>query len=81
MNLTEKLIRSETVFEGKILSLRVDTVQMPDGRETKREVVEHEGAVAMVPITESREVVLVRQYRRAPDELLLEVPAGRLEPP
>lgn len=80
MQLSERPLRSETIFEGKILKLRVDTVQLPDGRETTREIIEHNGAVAMVPITESGEVILVRQYRRAPDEVLLEIPAGRLEP-
>jgi ADP-ribose pyrophosphatase len=80
MGLTETLIRSDRIFEGKILNLRVDTVALPDGRETTREIIEHNGAVAMVPITETGEVVLVRQYRRAPDEVILEIPAGRLEP-
>lgn len=80
MDLTETLIKSDRIFEGKILNLRVDTVQLPDGRETTREIIEHNGAVAMVPITETGEVVLVRQYRRAPDEVVLEIPAGRLEP-
>ena len=76
----EKLIASERIFDGQILNLRVDTVQLPDGRRTTREVVEHKGAVGMVALTDSGEIVLVRQYRRAPDEVLLEIPAGRLEP-
>jgi ADP-ribose pyrophosphatase len=78
--LREKLISSERIFEGRILNLRVDTVQLPDGRRTTREVVEHNGAVGMVALTDSGEIVLVRQYRRAPDEVLLEIPAGRIEP-
>lgn len=59
--------------------LRVDTVRMPDGSAADREVVEHLDAVAVVPVTEDDEVLLVRQYRHALGRYLLEIPAGVLD--
>lgn len=75
----EETLRSERIYEGKILNLRVDTIRMEDGRRAQREVVEHGAAVAIVPIDSSGKVVLVRQYRRAVDKELLEVPAGMID--
>ena len=79
MNLTEKTLESKRVFEGKIVNLRVDTVELPNGKTSTREIVEHKGAVAIVPILENKKVVLVRQYRQAAGRILLEIPAGGLE--
>lgn len=76
----EELISSETRFAGTLLHLRVDTVRLPDGRLRRREVVEHPGAVAVLPVLPSGEIVLVRQYRHAVGRTLLEVPAGTHEP-
>lgn len=76
----EELISSETRFAGTLLHLRVDTVRLPDGRLRRREVVEHPGAVAVLPVLPSGEIVLVRQYRHAVGRTLLEVPAGTREP-
>lgn len=75
----EKTLSRHTVFMGKILNLRVDDVELPSGRTSKREVVEHMGAVAVVPVTEKGEVLLVRQYRYPVGCELLEIPAGKLE--
>ncbi len=72
----EKEISSKRVFEGKLLGVRVDTVKLPNGVESNREVVEHPGAVAVVAVTKDNELVLVRQFRKAAGEVLLEVPAG-----
>ena len=75
----EPTIQSRRIFEGKILSLRVDTVGLSQGRTSTREIVEHGPAVAIVPLDESMNVLLVRQYRKAVDQALLEVPAGGME--
>ena len=75
----EPTIRSRRIFEGKILSVRVDTVELPQGRTSTREIVEHGPAVAIVPLDDNMNVLLVRQYRKAVDQVLLEVPAGRME--
>jgi ADP-ribose pyrophosphatase len=79
MDYTEKTIRSEYIYKGKILNLRKDEVELPGGKQSIREVVEHQGAVAVVPITSNKEVVLVKQYRKAIEDVLLEIPAGKLE--
>lgn len=73
------LIRSEYVYRGRVVTLRIDTLRTPDGREIKREVVEHHGAVAIVPRLDADTVLLIRQYRQAVGETLLEIPAGTLE--
>jgi ADP-ribose pyrophosphatase len=78
--LDEKILSSEPVYLGKLVKLYVDTVQLPDGTQSTREIVRHPGAVAMVPLLASGEVVLVRQFRGAADRVLLEIPAGTLEP-
>ena len=71
---------SERIFEGRIVNLRVDTVRFQNGHTGKREVVEHGGAVAIVPILADDEtVVLVRQWRTPVGGALLEVPAGGIE--
>ena len=72
----EKEISSKRVFDGRLLGVRVDTVKLPSGVESTREVVEHPGAVAVIAVTKDNELVLVRQFRKATGEVLLEVPAG-----
>ncbi len=72
-------IEQETVFSGKIIETRVDTLLMADGRRITREVVLHPGAVAIVPIDDDGNVLLVSQYRHAAGKSLLEIPAGTLE--
>lgn len=75
----EKTMKSEKIYEGRVLSLRLDTVELPDQKYTKREIVDHPGAVAIVPITKDNKVILVKQFRKAVEEPLLEIPAGKLE--
>jgi ADP-ribose pyrophosphatase len=77
----ERGLTREAVFKGKIVSVRVDTVALPDGRTTQREVVEHPGAVAVLPVTEDGALLLVRQFRYAVGEMSLELPAGCLDRP
>jgi ADP-ribose pyrophosphatase len=76
----EKTIKSEVVFKGRAVTLRVDTVKMPDGRETTREIVEHADCVAIIPVDAQGNILLVKQYRKAVDQELLEIPAGGIDP-
>ncbi len=66
------------IYEGRIISVRVDNVRLEDGREAVREVVEHPGAVAVVPVLDGR-IVMVRQYRYPAGREMLEIPAGTLK--
>ena len=75
----EPTIESKDIYQGRIIKLRVDTVQLPSGRTTTRAIVEHEDAVCVVPIDENNNVLRVRQYRKAAQLNLLEVPAGGVE--
>lgn len=75
----ETTIESKQIFKGRLISVRVDSVRLPDGRVSVREVVEHPGAIAVVPVDEDGNVVLVQQFRYAIGDLLLEIPAGTLE--
>ncbi len=75
----ERCTSSWRVYDGRIVNLRVDQVRREDGKTATREVVEHQGAAAIVPIIHDNNVVLVRQYRYAVITELLEIPAGTLE--
>jgi ADP-ribose pyrophosphatase len=75
----ETRIAGEHVFSGRIISVRVDQVRLPDGSKSVREVVEHPGAVAILPVLDDGRLVLVRQFRYAIGRELLEVPAGTRE--
>jgi ADP-ribose pyrophosphatase len=74
----ERLAGSRRVYEGHVVNLRVDDVELPSGHRQVREIVEHRGAVAVVPLIED-DVFLVRQFRRAASRTLLEIPAGSME--
>ena len=74
----EKTLKSEKIYQGKILSLRVDTIEMPNKKYSKREIIEHKAAVVMIAIKGTK-LLMVRQYRKAVDKTLLEVPAGLVE--
>ncbi|MDR0405342.1 MAG: NUDIX hydrolase [Clostridiales bacterium] len=78
MSFNEKTIKSEVKFKGNIITLRVDTVLLPDGSEATREIVEHPGGVAVLPVDGDGIVYLVRQYRTPFDGTTLEAPAGKL---
>ncbi len=77
VELKEEYISSKKIFEGSILQLQVDTVRLPHGKTATRELVKHPGAVVVLPLTEEQELVLVKQYRYAAGEILLELPAGK----
>jgi ADP-ribose pyrophosphatase len=68
------------IYKGKLLNLKAAEVTLPSGRKTTREVVEHPGAVAIVPLASPDRVILVRQFRYGANRDLLEIPAGTLEP-
>ncbi|MDP3387492.1 MAG: NUDIX hydrolase [Eubacteriales bacterium] len=75
----EKTISSRRIHEGKILNLRVDEVLLPNDKTSLREIVEHNGAVAIVAVTDENKILMVRQYRKAVEKVLTEIPAGKLE--
>ncbi len=79
MDFFEKQLTSETVYQGKIVNVRSDTVELTNGAVCPREVVEHPGGVAVVALTPDGAVVMVRQYRYSVSDELLEIPAGKLE--
>ncbi len=79
MELTEKKVTSELVFDGKVVHLYKDVVELPDKTHSLREYVKHIGAVCVIPITKDNEIIFVRQYRYAVNEELLEIPAGKLD--
>lgn len=79
MDLKEKIISTENIFKGHIIDVKVHTIELPDGKQAKREVVEHHGGVGIIAVTPQREVFMVTQYRIAADSMMLEIPAGKLE--
>lgn len=78
--LTETIISSEVIYDGRIVHLYKETVRLPNGENATREVIKHAGAVAIVPIDANGNVVMVRQYRLPTRRVLLEIPAGTLNP-
>ena len=79
MDISEKMVSSETVFEGKIVKVTLDKARLPNGRLATREVVYHPGGVAVLALDEDGTVWLVRQYRYPIQKTLLELPAGKLD--
>ena len=79
MELKETFVSRQEIFHGRIVDLRVDTVRLPNGHLTTREVIDHPGGVAVVAIDENDNVLTVKQYRYAFQTVLEELPAGKLE--
>ncbi len=79
MNLKETPVTQTVIFEGKIVTLRVDDARLPNGRMAKREVVEHPGGVCVAALTDKEELLFVRQFRYPYGEVIPELPAGKLE--
>jgi ADP-ribose pyrophosphatase len=77
--LEEKTIRSEEIFSGKIISLHLQDVELPNGKQGKREIIKHPGAVAILAVTADNKVLMVEQYRKALERTIVEIPAGKLE--
>ncbi|WP_025026165.1 NUDIX hydrolase [Caldalkalibacillus mannanilyticus] len=79
-NFTEKTLRIEPIFTGKVIQLQVEEIELPNGKTATREVVKHPGAVAIIPFTHDGRLVLIRQYRKPLEKEIYEIPAGKLEP-
>ena len=79
MELYEKQLASKQIFDGKVVKLFVDDIELPNGKGAFREVVRHPGAVCVIPITDEGEVIMVKQFRYPFSSVLLEIPAGKLE--
>ncbi|MFJ7725474.1 NUDIX hydrolase [Neobacillus sp. NPDC097160] len=77
--LEEKTLHSEEIFLGKIISLHLQDVELPNGKHAKREIIKHPGAVAILAITDDNKIVMVEQYRKALERTIVEIPAGKLE--
>lgn len=78
MHLYEKTLDSLVIHEGKIITLTKDTVELENGEEAIREVVHHHGGVCIVPINENDEILFVKQFRYPFKDVLIEIPAGKL---
>lgn len=77
MNLTEKQIKENYIYKGKIINLRRDDVLLPNGETAVREVVEHPGGVCVAALTDNNEILCVKQFRYPYKEVVLEIPAGK----
>lgn len=75
----EKTIKTEQIFSGRVVKLQVDDVKLPNGQTSKREIVRHPGAVAVIAITNENKIVMVEQYRKPLEKSIVEIPAGKLE--
>lgn len=80
-NLIETQLSSGDIFEGKILHVKLDTVRLPNGAEATREIIHHVGAVCVLPLTADGKVVVERQFRYPMNEVITEIPAGKLDSP
>ena len=79
MDLTEKTLKSQLIFDGKILHVYNDEIELPNKKTANREYIKHIGAVCVIPVTNEGDVILVKQYRYAVSTPLLEIPAGKLD--
>jgi ADP-ribose pyrophosphatase len=79
LKLEEKTVKETYVFNGRIINVRVDDILLPNGKPATREIVEHNGGVTMVPLTDDNEIIFVKQFRYPYKKVLLEIPAGKLE--
>jgi ADP-ribose pyrophosphatase len=75
----EETLESKPIFQGRMISLQVDTVRLPDGRTATREIVKHPGAVAILAL-QGDKMLVVEQFRKPLDKVQVEIPAGKLEP-
>ena len=80
MKLEEKMISREEIFKGKVMHVVRDVIELPNGGTATREVALHNGAVCVIPLKDDGRVILERQYRYAVGRVMVEIPAGKLEP-
>ncbi len=76
----EKILSTTPIYSGRVVTLNIHTVHLPDGNQAQREIIQHSGAVAIVALDSDQNVLLVRQFRLGASKILLEIPAGALEP-
>ncbi len=79
-HLKEELLSTSYLYRGRIINVRHDRVKIPGGKIAFREIVEHPGAVAILALNEQGKVIMVRQHRQPAGDVLLEIPAGKLDP-
>ena len=80
IDLCESQLSSRTVFNGRLLHVKEDIVQLPNGQETVREYIQHSGAVVIIPLFENGDILLERQYRYPLRRDFIELPAGKIDP-
>ncbi|MGQ5176531.1 ADP-ribose pyrophosphatase [Bacillus halotolerans] len=78
-HLEEKTIAKELIFSGKVIDLYVEDVELPNGKTSKREIVKHPGAVAVLAVTDEGKIIMVKQFRKPLERTIVEIPAGKLE--
>ncbi len=79
MEFEEKILSTKQIFKGRVIDVRTHEVELPDGKHSDRELVYHHGGVGVIAVTPEREVFMVSQYRIAARDMMLEIPAGKLE--
>ena len=79
MDFEEKTLRTENIFEGRVIHVRKEEVELPDGSIADRELIAHPGGVGVIAVDENRQAFMVSQYRIAARSMMLEIPAGKLE--
>ncbi len=79
MDYEEKTKSVKNIFDGNIIKLRVETVELPDGKTATRELISHGGGVGVIAVDENGEVFMVSQYRIAAREMMMEIPAGKID--
>ena len=78
--LDETFVSSKPAFDGRLLHVHVDTVRLPNGRTTTREMADHQGAIAVVPILPDGSIIFVKQFRYPMGTVMYEIPAGKIDP-
>jgi ADP-ribose pyrophosphatase len=79
MSFIEKTIETKSIFKGKIIDVNLHTVELPNGKKATREIVNHPGGVAILAYKDNETVLLVEQFRKPIEKILLELPAGKIE--
>jgi len=79
MTFEEKTLESKYIYKGKIFNVRQDVVTAPNGLTTTRDIIEHRGGVGIAAVTKDKKLIMIRQFRKAAEEVLWEIPAGKIE--
>lgn len=79
MDFSEKTIKTDRIYNGRVINFRVDTVELPNGMTGTRELVEHPGGVGVVAVDDEGSLLLVEQFRKPYERMILEIPAGKME--